>query len=141
MCSSDLNRRDPHPSLLPGLPVPPRVQIQAARATPALPRLHSRQLSQSSSTSSRARCRIPHLPNHVNQKNRQMQSNRICQFFSTCNQSHYSAISTTTFDKAFPLSTSSCATRAASSENRRPSTNGVNIPASTSMVASRIISP
>ena len=38
------DRRDPRPSVLPRLPVPPRVQIQAARAAPALPRVHHRQL-------------------------------------------------------------------------------------------------
>ena len=38
------NRRDPRPSLLPRLPVPPRIQIQAPRAPPALPRVHRGQL-------------------------------------------------------------------------------------------------
>src|SRR6202041_1766026 len=38
------NRRDPHPPLLPPLPVPPQIQIQAAGAPPHLPRLHRRQL-------------------------------------------------------------------------------------------------
>ena len=40
------DRRDPRPSVLPRLPVPSRIQIQAARAAPALPRVHHRQLQE-----------------------------------------------------------------------------------------------
>ena len=47
------DRRDSRPSLLSRLPVPPRIQIQAARAAPALPRLHHRQLRQPSIHSKR----------------------------------------------------------------------------------------
>ena len=36
----------PDPPVLPRLPVPPRIQVQAAGAAPALPRLHRRQLRQ-----------------------------------------------------------------------------------------------
>ena len=40
------DRRDPYPPLLPRLPVPPGIQVQAAGAPPDLPRLHRRQLRQ-----------------------------------------------------------------------------------------------
>ena len=40
------NRRDSRPPLLPRLPVPSRIQVEAARAAPALPRIHRRQLQE-----------------------------------------------------------------------------------------------
>ena len=56
----------PEPPLLPRLPVPPRVQIQAARAASALPRLHHRQLRQPRNRTQNSRRHIRSLSPEAN---------------------------------------------------------------------------
>ena len=55
------DRRDPRPSVFPRLPVPPRVQVQAPRAAPALPCVHRGEL-QESAEARRAPASAPRQP-------------------------------------------------------------------------------
>ena len=50
------NSRNPQPPLLPGLPIPPRIQIQTPRATPSLPGVYRGELWESDEGSARANC-------------------------------------------------------------------------------------